>query len=170
MSALEIISDIEKAGVKIFIHNGGLRLTAASGIVTASMQARVKENKEEIINILSMAPQSKDTNGISVEDTCPPKNKQVSGEKVKDMPIVGDGSVREQRSPLPVPHLCTDCPRLEIVNIIDVDVPGCLYAAPGEYSDGWRRLPKGIEECLAAAIRSPAKSDGRPANVNRPPC
>jgi hypothetical protein len=51
-------------------------------------------------------------------------------------------SNKESRAP------CRDCKRLEVVNIMGVDVPGCLYDAPGEYSDGWKRLPIALHKCI----------------------
>ena len=49
---------------------------------------------------------------------------------------------------LSTPAPCRDCIRFEFVEIMDVDVPGCLYQAPGEYSDGWKRLPNDLERCI----------------------
>ena len=62
------------------------------------------------------------------------------------------------------PAICTACDQLEVVNIMGKDVPGCLYTAIGEYPDGWKRLPDGIEKCLFSAMRSPANSEGQWAN------
>jgi TubC N-terminal docking domain len=168
MSALQIIREIEAAGAEIFIHNGGLRLVAAKGKVTPSMQAKVKENKAEIIDILSLTPLDKNANDIGIEDKYRPEDNEVPGNESEDLSVVGYNSARELRSPILVPDLCKDCPRLEIVNIMGTDVPGCLYLAPGEYTDGWRRLPQGIEECLAAIISAAMSTEGT-ANINRLP-
>ena len=46
------------------------------------------------------------------------------------------------------PSICANCERLELVEIMGSPVPGCLYTAPGEYADGWKRLPVTLRKCL----------------------
>lgn len=51
------------------------------------------------------------------------------------------------------PAICMNCERLEIVAIMGKHVPGCLYTTPGEYPDGWRRLPGSLKKCMWARRR-----------------
>ncbi len=44
--------------------------------------------------------------------------------------------------------VCQGCPQLEIMEIMGKPVSGCLYTAPGEYPDGWRRLPDSLKKCM----------------------
>lgn len=46
------------------------------------------------------------------------------------------------------PAICHGCTRLEVIEILGGMVAGCLYLAPGQYFDGWRRLPADLSECL----------------------
>jgi hypothetical protein len=45
------------------------------------------------------------------------------------------------------PPPCQGCTRLDIVDIMGMAVPGCLYLATGEFFDGWRRLPMDLTKC-----------------------
>jgi hypothetical protein len=56
------------------------------------------------------------------------------------------------------PKICTNCERLEIVEITGKLVSGCLYTAPGDYPDGWRRLPDGLKKCMYPEWESKAGS------------
>ena len=48
------------------------------------------------------------------------------------------------------PTTCSNCDRLELVEIMGADVPGCLYEVPGaEFSEGWKRLPADMKKCVA---------------------
>ena len=46
------------------------------------------------------------------------------------------------------PAACEGCDRYELVEIMGAGVRGCLYTAPGKYSDGWKRLPNDLERCI----------------------
>jgi hypothetical protein len=46
------------------------------------------------------------------------------------------------------PAPCRNCKRLEVINIMGLDIPGCLYDAPGEYSESWKRLPIDLKKCI----------------------
>ncbi|KAB2891404.1 MAG: hypothetical protein F9K32_04575 [Desulfobulbaceae bacterium] len=46
------------------------------------------------------------------------------------------------------PACCQNCKRLEIITVMNLNTPGCLYPATGEFSEGWRRLPEGMKQCL----------------------
>lgn len=46
------------------------------------------------------------------------------------------------------PAVCRGCTRFEVVDILGKQIPGCLYIAPGQYFDGWRRLPVNLRKCL----------------------
>ena len=52
---------------------------------------------------------------------------------------------RDSASP---PTVCQVCTRLEVVKILSRPVPGCLYTATGEYTDGWKRLSVNLMKCL----------------------
>lgn len=54
--------------------------------------------------------------------------------------------VRKDSASTPVP--CQGCTRLKAVEILGSVVNGCLYIAPGQYFDGWRRLPADLTKCL----------------------
>lgn len=47
-----------------------------------------------------------------------------------------------------VPTPCRDCKRLEVIEIMNELVPGCLYQAEGEFPEGWRRIPAGTARCI----------------------
>jgi hypothetical protein len=44
--------------------------------------------------------------------------------------------------------ICQSCNRLDLVEIMGADVPGCLYDAGGDYPDGWKRLPLDMKRCI----------------------
>ncbi|NTV51281.1 MAG: hypothetical protein HGA69_00390 [Desulfobulbaceae bacterium] len=46
------------------------------------------------------------------------------------------------------PRICTKCERLDIAEIMDEPVPGCLDTTSGEYTDGWKRLSVDLVKCL----------------------
>jgi hypothetical protein len=47
-----------------------------------------------------------------------------------------------------IPAACCVCTRLEVVEIMGRPVAGCLYLAQAPYSDGWRRIPANLKNCL----------------------
>ena len=51
-------------------------------------------------------------------------------------------------SPLQTPAPCEGCSRFKAVSIIGKLVSGCLYLAPGEFFDGWRRIPGNLDACI----------------------
>lgn len=55
----------------------------------------------------------------------------------------------ENGLPSTIPLPCLDCSKLEVINILGVDVPGCLYKIAGnKWSEGWKRLPTNLERCI----------------------
>ena len=54
-----------------------------------------------------------------------------------------------------VPSPCRGCKRLEVIEIMDELVPGCLYQAEGEFPEGCRPIAAGgqIHRAAPAAIR-----------------
>lgn len=65
-------------------------------------------------------------------------------EKEIDSRQTDQQSVNTESTPEP----CKSCNRFEAVEIQGMAIPGCLYTAPGPYSDGWRRLPADLDKCL----------------------
>ncbi len=65
----------------------------------------------------------------------------------------------EKKNSAHIPLICFGCGQLEVVTILEKDVPGCLYTAISEYHDGWKRLPDGIERCSFPGMRSPVKNE-----------
>lgn len=58
------VRGLEKAGISFSLLNGGLKLSAPTGVVTHDIMAEIKKNKLEIIEFISDPAEKSNQNGV----------------------------------------------------------------------------------------------------------
>jgi hypothetical protein len=128
MEAKKLLDGFRDAGLSLLLLPGGKIKVTPVAKITDKIRQEINVHKGELITLLSSPP------GQQRGDTIPENAAVIAG-------------------PPNTPAICTNCERLEIVEIMGKPVPGCLYTAPGEYPDGWRRLPDSLKKCMWPGTR-----------------
>lgn len=123
MELTNFLDSFKDAGLSLSLLPGGQIKVTPTAKITDEIRQKIRGHKDELIKLLSV-----------------PTDRQPGK-------IIPENAAELTGSPN-TPALCANCEWMEMVVIMGRPVSGCLYTAPGEYPDGWKRLSVNLMKCL----------------------